>query len=99
MINFKVKLPKNEYFQKQSVFGFYFYYMGAFVFTQIISSISFLVSDIVCKLNSVDITQVLHVMYSISIVVSIALSYAIAFVRFQQPILRKKIKKYFLKEE
>lgn len=99
MINFKVKLPKNEYFQKQSVFGFYFYYMGAFVLTQVISSISFLVSDIVCKVNSVDITQVLYVLYSISIVVSIALSYAIAFVRFQQPILRKKIRSCFVKEE
>jgi hypothetical protein len=53
MIQFKRKLPKNDYFQKQALFGYYFYYMGIFVTIQLITSISYLISDILCKVNSI----------------------------------------------
>ncbi len=56
MIAFRMKLPKNEFYKSQSLFGYYFYYMGVFAVTQIISSISYLVNDILCKVNAHHIT-------------------------------------------
>lgn len=51
MIKFKRKLPSNEYFQKQSVFGYYYYYMGIYATIEVVSSLSFLISEILCQMN------------------------------------------------
>jgi len=69
--------------------------MGFFVCTQVISSISYLVSDIMCKVNTQDITAKLHILYSIGIFSSISLSYLLIFMRLKHPLLIKKLSKFF----
>ncbi len=41
-------MPRNDFFAKQTLFKYYFVYMGVFVATQLINTISYLVSDILC---------------------------------------------------
>ena len=93
MYCFKTKMPKNEFFANQTLFGYYFIYMGVFVLTQLINTISYLASDIMCKLNVPNVIFKLHVFYSIGIVASICLSYFVVFIRFKHPLLVKKLKK------
>lgn len=52
MYTFKTKVPKNAYFQKVSVFGFYYYYMGFFAIIQILSTVGYLVGNIACRTGS-----------------------------------------------
>jgi hypothetical protein len=66
--------------------------MGVFVATQFINTISYLASDIMCKLNVNNVQFQLHVLYSIGIVSSIFLSYFIVFIRFRHPLLIKKLR-------
>ena len=40
MYKFKQKIPKNSYFQNQAVFGYYYYYMGIFAFSQFLQSMA-----------------------------------------------------------
>ena len=95
MYCFKTKMPKNEFFANQTLFVYYFIYMGVFVLTQLINTISYLASDIMCKLNVENVLFKLHVFYSIGMVASICLSYFVVFIRFKHPLLVKKLKKKF----
>ncbi len=85
-------MPRNDFFAKQTLFKYYFVYMGLFVATQLINTISYLVSDILCKLNVNNVQFKLHIFYSIGIVSSIFLSYFIVFIRFRHPLLLKKLR-------
>ncbi len=85
-------MPRNDFFAKQTLFKYYFVYMGVFVATQLINTISYLASDIVCKLNVDNVQFKLHIFYSIGIVSSIILSYVIVFIRFRHPLLLKKLR-------
>lgn len=49
MYMFRAKVPKSSYFQKASVFGYYYYYMGLFSVIQALNTIGYLIGNISCR--------------------------------------------------
>ena len=95
MIQFKNKIPKNEYFKKVAVFGFYYYYMGIFTFVQVFATVAYMVGNIACR-SGYDYPSNL-VTFSIlsSTIFTILLSYFISLLRMSHPIVKMKFVNFF----
>lgn len=95
MGKFKSKIPKNSYFQKQSLFGFYFYYMGLFSSLQLLSTTSEIVGDIMCRFNTPVSDNTIKILFTVGNCLDILLAYVIFSLRISHPILQIKLKKIF----
>jgi hypothetical protein len=49
MYVFGTKIPKNSYFKKVSVFGYYYYYMGLYSSIQLLTTVGYLTSFAACR--------------------------------------------------
>lgn len=94
MLKFRNKIPRNTYFLQQAVFGFYFYYMGIFCAIQCGTSLSFLVANILCRIESGPIS-IIGYAFSIGNSIQIMLSYVLFVLRFSHPILQLRLRKIF----
>ena len=92
MHRFNSKIPKNEYFQKQAVFGYYYYYMGIYTFIQVAATTSHMISSIGCRSGSSYTSTLITVSNTLSIVFSILLSFALIFLRWSHPILQYRVR-------
>ena len=94
MYGFRSNIPQNEYFRKESIFGYYYYYMGIFSIIQIAVTVSFMTSSISCRTGSALTSDVVRISIIFSVCFSILLSYFQIFIRLNHPIVRIKIKHY-----
>lgn len=92
MYMFQAKVPKNTYFKRASVFGYYYYYMGLFSAIQILGTISYLIGNIACRTGSSFTAQIIEVSISFGSCESIALSFVLMALRFSHPLLKMKLK-------
>jgi hypothetical protein len=90
---FKARVPKNSYFKKVSVFGYYFYYMGFFSIIQILSSTGYLLGNISCMLNASIANSMVKITITFGAIQSIILSFVLMGLRFSHPLLKMKIRK------
>ena len=97
MIMFQSKIPKNSYFKKISVFGYYFYYMGIFSFIQIFNTVAYMVGNIACRSGLDYTSDIVKISLIIGNCFSLSLSFVLIFLRFGHPILRIKIKSLVFK--
>ena len=92
MYSFRANIPQNEYFRKESIFGYYYYYMGIFSFIQIGITISYMISSISCRTGSSITSDIVRISIIFSVCFSILLSFSQIFIRFSHPIVKIKIK-------
>lgn len=92
---FRAKIPRSTYFQKASVFGYYYYYMGLFSVIQIFNTIGYLIGNVACRTGQEVTDKIIEVSITFGTCESVLLSFVLMALRFSHPVLRMKIKKMF----
>lgn len=87
---FKTGIPKNSFFNHQSVYTYYFIYIFSVIIIQLVISLLSLIGDLNCRSNSPD--PGLSVAFSISNVATLIHPIMITFIRYHHPAVKGKIK-------
>lgn len=99
MLQFRAKIPRNDYFQKVAVFGYYYYYMGMFSLIQVATTISFMVGNIACRTGSPYSSHIITYSIFVSTIFSILLSYFLVLLRFAHPVVRIRLRQLLCGDE
>lgn len=92
---FKTGIPKNSFFQKQSLYKYYYMYIFFVVTLQILSEILGLIGNINCRSQQPD--PALGISNSISNILELIGPILLALLRFSHPAVSSKIKSCFKK--
>lgn len=91
---FKKGIPKNSFFEHQSVYNYYFIYILLVIILQITISILGLVGDLNCRSNSPD--PALSAAFSFENIATLIHPFIIMFIRYHHPAVKSTIKKIIL---
>lgn len=88
---FRAGIPKNSFFNHQSVYKYYFVYIFTVIVLQLIISLLTLVGDLNCRSDFPD--PGLAAAFSISNITTLIHPFMIGFIRYHHPAVKNKIKK------